>query len=166
MKTSQDQLKKETTRKHPLLLTSSALTVLLLTMFSFSMNAAAQHGNFEEIQHDTHELIESLGDYTAQQRDAVVTEVNKSLTQLDRYTERMQERIDANMQVMSIESQELARNAMEKLREQRAVVNVHLEQLANNTTDTWDEVKDGFVKAYEQMNEAWEEAEQSLTESS
>ena len=166
METSQIQLQKETTRKHPLLLTSSALTILLLAMFSISMSATAQHGNFEELQHDTHEVMESLGDYTAQQRDAVVSEVNQSLTQLDRYTERMQERIDANMQVMSIESQELARDAMEKLREQRAVVNVHLEQLANNTTDTWDEVKDGFVEAYEQMYEAWEKTEQSLTESS
>ena len=55
---------------------------------------------------------------------------------------------------------------MEELREQRAVVGVHLEQLANNTTDTWDEVKAGFTEAYAKMYEAWEVAEESLTASS
>tara|TARA_R110001592_G_scaffold19116_5_gene78669 strand:+ start:15054 stop:15554 length:501 start_codon:yes stop_codon:yes gene_type:complete len=145
---------------------NSAFAVALLALLGLSSGAAAQPSTFEELQHDTHELMDSIANYTAQQRDNVVAEVEQSLEALDEHTQRMQERIDANMQVMSVESQELARDAMEELHEQRAVVGVHLEQLANNTTDTWDEVKAGFTEAYEKMFEAWEEAEKSLTASS
>ena len=166
METSLNQFNAKPTRNHSLLLTSSALIVMLLALLSFSTSATAQRSNLAELEQNTQELMDSIGDYTAQQRSAVVTEVKQSLAELDQHTERMQERIDANMQVMSVESQKIARDAMEKLREQRAVVNVHLEQLANNTTDTWEEVKDGFAAAYAQMYEAWEEAEQSLEESS
>lgn len=122
--------------------------------------------NNEEIERDTQDLLSSISEYTAQQREAAVTLVNQSLVVIDRHIETMQARFEANMGGMSSEAKQMSRATLEELRERRAAVDEQLEQLASNTADAWDNVKNGFVDAYEQMYEAWEKAEMNLTESS
>lgn len=165
MSIAQNQVNEKSPRKLPLLWVSGLLT-LALSMFSFASSATAQDGSFEELQRDTRELMDSVGAYTAQQRDKAVAEVKQSLAALDRSIDSMQARFEANMEVMSIEAQQMNRAALEELREQRAAVNGQLEQLADNSAQAWDRVKAGFFEAYEKMYEAWENAERSLTDSS
>lgn len=170
MQNLQDHNTEQTTRKPLPLLTIGAVTIMVLAMLGVNMNASAQssaeQSGFEALQKDTQELMDSIGNFTAQQRDEAVMQAKQSLAALDARIERMQARFDANMEVMSIEAQQMTRDALDELREQRATVDEQLEQMASNTADAWGNVKNGFVSAYEKMYEAWEKAEMNLTESS
>ena len=59
------------------LIANSAFAVAFFALLGLSSGAAAQPSTFEELQHDTHELMDSIANYTAQQRDNVVAEVKR-----------------------------------------------------------------------------------------
>ncbi|QEW06419.1 sll1863 family stress response protein [Nitrincola iocasae] len=144
----------------------SLFAILIVTAICFTPVIYAQTGANEsnhevttqDIQTETRELIETLQQYSVEQRDEAVNATEQMLESLDQRIDVLQRRIDNNWDEMSDEARQTTRDNMRALREQRNKLSEWYGGLKNSTDSAWDQMKAGFSDAYSSMSNAWEKA--------
>lgn len=146
-------------------------TVLSLMLFGFAgvlpcyadshEKADAANGDkatIEDVKRETHELLEALKTYTAEQRDEAMEKTRAGLDAMDRRIEALQTRIADDWQKMDATAREQAREGMRRLREQRNRVAEWYGSMKHSTRETWEDMKQGFSRAYADLQAAWEKS--------
>ena len=100
----------------------------------------------------------AIKDYSVDQRDEAVKKVKASLDELDASIERLQASIDKKWDHMNQASREKARATLAKLRKQRNQVAEWYGALKHSSAGAWDQVKQGFSDAYENLAKSWKKA--------
>lgn len=111
-----------------------------------------------DVRQETHEFLETLKSYGAEQRDEAVEETRAALEELDRRLDALGRRIDEEWQQMDAAAREQARESQRELRRQRIELAEWYGSLKNSSTDAWDHMKEGFSGAYQSLQQAWEES--------
>jgi uncharacterized coiled-coil protein SlyX len=140
------------------------MLVALLGLGSAAVQAdeAQQPPTMEQLKHDTANLIDKLGNYSAEQRDEAAASIKGTLDELDQRIDVLEKRLAENWDDMSKASREKTRQSLDALRAQREKVGDWYDRLKGSSSSAWDDVKGGFSRAYDKLSDAWEETEKSM----
>ena len=103
-------------------------------------------------------LLQTLKSYGAEQQDQAAAATKAALADIDRQIADLQARLDNNWDSMSQAARRQARASMQALREQRTTTAEWYGELRATSASAWDEVKEGFSKAYLGLAEAWDDS--------
>lgn len=149
--------------------TTPRLRLLMLVALLGVVPAAAQAEEaqqpptMEELKHDTENLIDKLGNYSAEQRDEAAASIKDTLDELDQRIDVLEKRLDENWDDMSEASREKTQQSLDALRAQREKVGDWYERMKSSSASAWDDVRDGFTRAYDNLSNAWQETEKSMS---
>jgi len=120
--------------------------------------------SFEDVRREASELMSSIGDYSAEQRDEAVAATQRTLEKMDRSIEEMEQEMREQWDSMDDAAREQSREAMEALRRERTELAEWYGAMKNSTSGAWDEMKVGFSESLESMSEAWDRAVKKFEE--
>lgn len=141
------------------IVTLFVLPLLLVT--TTAANAALSpddRATIQQVRKETSDLLESIKSYGAAQRDDAIQEIEIAIIHLDNRIESLQTRIDEQWDDMTQPAREQARKSLRELQQQRVKLAEWYGNLRGSSADAWDEIKRGFSRAYDNINNAWEKA--------
>jgi hypothetical protein len=148
------------------------LIFMLMTIFgvtsisyakSSSTESSSEKTSIQDVQRETQEFLQALGNYTANQRDEAIRETKIALDSLDQQIDVLEMRIDNNWEQMNKAAREQARSSLKALREQRIQVAEWYGSLKSSSTDAWEHTKQGFSEAYNALYESWKKSQQEFS---
>jgi hypothetical protein len=119
---------------------------------------AKSHGDnttIKAVQQEAQDLIEALKDYSADQRDAAIQRSKTALDILDRRIDALETKIADDWDQMGSAAREKTRESLKILRKKRNDVAEKYGSLKASSTSAWEEMKQGFSDAYEDLSDAW-----------
>ncbi len=139
------------------------LAALVITVpLCFTPLVIAQSSNdsvtAQDVKEETRQFINTLGEYSAGQRDQALKEANQALEKLDVRIDKLETRIDENWDSMTQAARQETRANLKVLRKQRNELSEWYGSLKYSSADAWDHLKEGFSNAYQSINDAWENA--------
>ncbi len=139
---------------------SSAICVWVLMVMFVTMPAgfAKSHEDnttVKSVQQEAQDLIEALKGYTADQRDAAIQRSKRALDILDTRIDELETKIADDWDQMSSAAREKTRESLKTLRKKRNDVAEKYGSLKASSTSAWEEMKQGFSDAYEDLSDAW-----------
>ena len=142
------------------------LTILMLTLPLLLATTNAAHAapspedeaSIEEVKKETAELLQTIKSYGAAQRDEAIEEIEIAITRLDERIDKLQARIDNEWDGMAQPAREQARASLRALQNQRIRLAEWYGNLKGSSSGAWNEIKQGFSRAYSDINKAWERA--------
>lgn len=138
------------------------LTMITVMTLCFIPLAQAQSGNdtvtAQDVKKETKELINTLQQYTVDQRDQAVKEADQALKKLDGRIDALESRVDNNWDKMTQTARQKARASLKALRQQRNELAEWYGSFKNSSADAWEQMKKGFSDAYQAISDSWEKA--------
>ena len=145
-----------------------AMTALLLTAAAFAapVVTAAEtpppQPTIAEVKKETEDFLRTLKGYSVAQRDEALAQSKAILADLDTHIATLEDEIVANWENMSQSARVEAQASLRALRRQRNAAAVEYGRLQESSGAAWEQMKRGFSKAYTDLHQAWEKAEQEF----
>lgn len=140
---------------------SIILSTLLIAVssISFAAQPADDTTTSKDVKSETKEAIETIKNYSIEQKDEAVKEVGTALDDLDARIDQMQTRVENKWDKMDQASRDKYNATLRTLRKKRNELSEWYGGMKQSSANAWDHVKDGFVNGYEAMAKAFDEAE-------
>ncbi|EMS80371.1 sll1863 family stress response protein [Desulfotignum phosphitoxidans] len=135
------------------------LMVMFVTMPAGFAKSYEDNTTVKSVQQEAQDLLEALKDYTADQRDEAIERSKTALDILDRRIDELETDIADNWDQMSSAAREKTRESLKTLRKKRNDVAEKYGSLKASSTSAWEEMKQGFSDAYEDLSDAWAKSE-------
>ena len=132
--------------------------LLCLWLAAPAMAGSSGDGSWERMKKEWREAGEALADFSAEQRDEAAERMKKSLNEMDERIDDMERDVADKWQDMDRQARENAEEAMKALRKQRKELAEWYGGLKHSSAKAWKDVKKGFIKSYDSMAEALDEA--------
>ncbi|HKJ50965.1 MAG TPA: hypothetical protein VKB27_05660 [Gammaproteobacteria bacterium] len=124
--------------------------------------AASESTSAEDIRQETVQLLQALESYGAEQRDEALSRSRTALENIDRRIETLESRMLEKWSDMDQAAREQARASLQALHEQRTRVAEWYGSMKSSSAGAWGHIKEGFSKAYQALQEAWENSEREF----
>lgn len=119
--------------------------------------------SIEDVKQKTQSLLETLKNYTAEQRDEAMQKSKAALDNMDKRIEALETHVYNNWDKMDKAAREKSRDSLAALRRQRTQVAEWYGSLKNSSSDAWGNMKKGFSDAYSALHDAWEKSEKEIS---
>jgi hypothetical protein len=106
------------------------------------------------------ELASAKKEYAYAQKGEFVTEMQGQLAAIDRELTVLSNKVEASSEATKAD----AKPKLEALRDQWGKVNKQLDEAKNATESTWESVKSGSSKAYDELKEGFQHARQWVSD--
>jgi cell division protein FtsB len=127
-----------------------------------SAGTPSGNASIEEVKKETRDLLQTLGAYTADQKDKAVQKTKAALDKLNRHIDALEERVLANWDKLDKAARERARESLKALRKQRDQAAEWYGRLKASSGNAWENTRKGFSDAYKALSDAWEKSEKDL----
>lgn len=114
----------------------------------------------ETVQAKTKEAAQDLKDYSYAQKTEFVAKRQSQLDEINRDLDQLSAKIEKS----SAAAQAEAKPKLQALREQTAQLGKQLDEVKHASESTWDSVKAGSAKAYDELKESFQQARQWLSD--
>ncbi|AMV72730.1 hypothetical protein JCM30471_12460 [Desulfuromonas carbonis] len=141
-----------------LMIPVTLLTLVLAATPLFAAANSTAKTTANDVRQEIGDALQTIGSYSAEQRDAAVAAARQALEKTDARIEQLQKRIDQNWQSMSAEARQQARAAMKELQQERRDIAEWYGGRKHSSSNAWDEIKRGFAKSYDQLGKSLEKA--------
>jgi len=137
-------------------------TNLLLTLLLFSAlgqgceKEATTSQQLDKVQAETKSAAQDMKDYTYAQKATFVESMQTQLAALNRDLDQLSAKVEKSSDTAKAE----AKPKLQALRDQADKLNQQLDKAKNATESTWDDVKSGFTKAYNDLAAGFQQARQ------
>jgi len=118
----------------------------------------------EDVKREARELAETLQSFSADQKDQAVAEAQKAIAELNEEVARLRDRISERWGEMDESARASAEENLEQLEDEQAQLADRFEALREASGDAWARMSQGFSEAYDELRDAWREAERELPE--
>lgn len=143
--------------KHKVLL----LTLLSVAAFAVGCNKPETTSQqLDKAQEKTAEAAQDMKDYAFAQKAEFTAKMESQLAEINQDLDQLAAKIEKSSDVVGAE----AKPKLQALREQTAKLNKQLDAAKNATESTWDDVKAGTRKAYNELKNGFNEARQWVSE--
>ena len=112
-----------------------------------------------EVKKETKEALQAIKEYSAEQRDKALQEVERLLDSLDARIEDIQARFDRQWEEMDQATRRKIRRTLEELYQRRNEISEWYGGMKHSSVKAWDTVKEGFVEGYGAVAETFGKAE-------
>jgi len=130
----------------------------LLAFSPLSPAAEGSKGTATDISRKANETGRAIKDYTVAQRDEAIKQAKAGLDDLDTRIRRMERKLDSEWERMDEAARKRARATLNALRRERNEAAEWYGGLKHSSTESWEQVKAGFVKSYEVLKESFAKA--------
>ena len=142
------------------------LSVIVIVALGISpivgAQASSQKTTIEDVQKETQKLLNTIKDYSADQRDDAVRDIQGALESVDNRINALEDRVDQRWDKMTKPAREATRANLRALRKQRNQIAEWYGAMKNSSDNAWDHVTQGFSNAYQDLSKSWEKAEQEF----
>jgi uncharacterized protein involved in exopolysaccharide biosynthesis len=114
----------------------------------------------DQLQEKTTEAARDMKDYTYAQKAEFTAQMRRELAEINRDLDQLAAKIEKSSDAAKAEAQP----KLQVLRDQAAGLNKQLVEAENATESTWDSVKAGSRKAYEELKDGFNQARQWVSE--
>lgn len=108
------------------------------------------------------ETMENLKSYSAEQRDQALKAGRKTLDAMDRRLDEMEAWTKEKWSSLSEDTREERTEMLRYMREQRSKVAEWYGGMKHSSSDAWESTKRGFIGAYEELQESYDDAVDSF----
>jgi vacuolar-type H+-ATPase subunit H len=140
-----------------------SIVYLAIPLISHAGQPAEEKTTSKEVWQEIKEAFEAVQDLTAEQRDEAVKNIKVALEKLDRQIESMENSMGKKWDQMDQAARRQARSTLASLRKQRNELAEWYGGLKYSSVAAWGHVKNGFMKSYESLAEAFGKAESEFT---
>lgn len=142
-----------------------AAAIILAAAMSFAGQKAGteNQATSTDVKRETSEAIQTIKNYSVNQRDKAVKDVKVVLEDLDDRIDRLQSRIQQRWDEMDQSSRERVAKTLKALRKQRNELSEWYGGLKHSSASAWGHIKEGFVKGYETLSNAFDRAESEFS---
>lgn len=144
---------------------STALISIVMLCVVTSAPAHSENSSVtaQDVRKDAQDLLNTLQQYTVEQRDQAVDEAEQALKKLDERIDELEIRVNRNWDDMSQSARRKAEGSLKALREQRNALAERYGRFKNSSSRAWEQMKKGFSDTYQTMSgslqKAWSEYE-------
>lgn len=137
-------------------------TNILVTLLVFSALAPGcdreptTSQQLHKVQAETKSAAQDMKDYTYAQKSAFVETMQGQLAALNRDLDQLSAKVEKSTGAAKAE----AKPKLQALRDQADKLNQQLDKAKNATESTWDDVKAGSKKAYNELSDSFQQARQ------
>ncbi|MFO7993458.1 MAG: hypothetical protein R6U69_04805 [Marinobacter sp.] len=144
-------------------LTASAL-LLAMVMPLTPIHAEEDNGDVteESLDKDLKSLDQELADFSSERRDQLIGDVEDVLDAIESRIATLDSRLRDNWDSADRLERAQAQTAVAALRRERSRVMEWHQRMQDSTGFTWESMKDGFNDAFDELAEAWQNAEQNV----
>lgn len=114
----------------------------------------------DKVQERTTDAAQDMGDYTFAQRAEFTEKMQIRLAEINRELDQLAVKIEKSSDVAKAE----ANLKLQVLREKADQLGKQLEEVRNTSESTWDSVKAGSKKAYNELKDGFNQARQWVSE--
>ena len=116
----------------------------------------------EEVAQEVEEGMRAIRNFSAEQRDDAVARAEQALKKLDAHIDRMEERMREEWSDLDRAARQKSRATLQRLREQRNELAEWYGGMKHGSLDAWERLKEGFLKSYGKLEQAFQEARNEL----
>lgn len=153
-------------KRYPILTTPIRLlaSALLLVMMMPPAQAAEDDSEMavESLRQQVQQLNEELSDFSAERRDRLMTDIEGVLGAIDDRIATLEDRLEDDWDEADKIARAQAQTALASLHRERARITEWHERMKDSADFTWESMKDGFNDAFDELSEAWQNAEQNV----
>ncbi len=120
-------------------------------------DASAQ---LDKVKEETKEAIDATKDYAYAQKAEYAAKIRAELSELNKELDQLSAKVERS----SASAKTEAKAKLQDVRERVARLGEKLDGVQNATESTWDEVKAGVKKGYEEVKDSFNQARQWLSE--
>jgi len=121
-----------------------------------------QETTMEKLEKQWSETMETLGSYTADQREQALESGRETLDAMDERIERMETWMSRNWESLSEAARDQKMQTLNAMREQRRKVAEWYGGMKHSSAETWDSVKEGFIQSYDKLQGYYRDAVDSF----
>ncbi len=118
----------------------------------------------DQVQAEFSDAFDAIGDFTIDQRDAALAEMETTLERLDARTDETEARVREEWADMSQATREQTSAALTDLREQRNRLSESYGALSQGAATAWDDLMDGVQAGWADLETAWDDATTAISE--
>lgn len=126
-------------------------TLLAISPPTFAAEASGAKTTAKDISRKADDAARAVKNYTVQQRDEAIRSAKSALDDLDARLRSLDRKVDREWDKMDQGARKRARAAQAALRRERDDAAEWYGGLKHGSAESWEEVKDGFVKSYETL---------------
>ena len=130
-----------------------------MASISFAAQTSTDQTTTQEVKQKVAEAAEAIKNYSVAQRDEALKKAKTVLDDLDARIDRMQSRLNEKWDQMDQVAREKAMDTLTTLRKQRNQIAEWYGGLKHSSSKAWEDVKEGFLKSYRAMREAFDKAQ-------
>jgi hypothetical protein len=142
--------------------TPALAALLAVSALSFAAETSDNKTSAKEVARKTEDAGKAIGSYTIAERDQAIKSAQAALADMDKRLRRMERKIDAEWDKMDEAARKKSRATTNALRRERNDAAEWLGGLKHSSAETWDEVKNGFVKSYDTLKQSSAKAAKGL----
>ncbi|KPQ16166.1 MAG: SF-assemblin/beta giardin [Rhodobacteraceae bacterium HLUCCO18] len=118
----------------------------------------AEETTVDDVQAEFSDAFDTIGDYSAEQRDEALARMEVTLARLDERIEETETRVREEWAGMSEATQERTSAALSALREQRNGLSEAYGALSQGAGTAWGDLMDGVQTGWSDLASAWDDA--------
>jgi len=139
------------------------IAIILLAVVAFTVGCDKESTTSQQLdkaQAKTEQAAQEMKDYTYAQKSAFVETMQTQLEALNRDLDQLSAKIEKSSDAARAE----AKPKLQALREQSDKLNQQLDKARNASESTWDDVKAGSKKAYNELKDGFQQERQWVSE--
>jgi cytochrome c556 len=139
------------------------LVIALLSVAALAMGCKKEETTsqqLDKVKTETKEAAQEMKDYTFAQKPEFVAKMQTQLDTLNKDLDQLSAKIEKSSDVAKAD----AKPKLQALREQAAKLNKKLEEARSATESTWDDVKAGFEKGYNELKDGFQQSRQWVSD--
>lgn len=141
------------------LLVPVMIATLAFSSPGWSQESADHTTSIEEVQSETSEAFQAIGEYSIDQRDIAFSKIEQTMARIDDEIDALENRSRENWSEMTDEAKEQRATALRELRARRNELSERYGELKHGAETAWDELQEGFSDAWEALSDAWQSAD-------
>jgi hypothetical protein len=134
------------------------LTAIAVAPVTVQAQKTSDEASFTEVKQETRDLVATLKSYGDDQRNEAVDAATNALFKLDNRIRDLQFLIDTRWDDMNQSVRSKARANLRSLQRQRVELAEWYGGLKSDSGAAWNDIKQGFSRAFSEINEGWEDA--------
>jgi hypothetical protein len=132
--------------------------LLAASQLTLAADTPAEKGTAKDVSTKAMGTGRAIKDYTVAQRDEAVKQAKAALDDLDRRIGRLERKLENDWERMDQAARKKARATLNELRRERNETAEWYGGLKHSSTESWEQVKTGFVKSYDVLKESFARA--------
>ncbi len=134
--------------------------LIIFSVFASATSISAQKTTMSDVKRELSEALEVIKNYSAERQTEVLAAMKKTLDTMDQQIARLRDNITKQWEEMEPEARKKAEETLRQLQRQRNKTAEAVEEARKSGKRTWNDLKENFMKNYEQFKNEFEDVDQ------